>query len=198
MKIFSADFVKGATEPHQYPPEDLPEIAFGGKSNVGKSSLINDMVGRKSLVKTSKTPGRTREINFFNVNDELYLVDLPGFGYAKVSKSERESWGPMIENYLQYRRNLVAMVCLVDIRRGVQQQDRQLIQAAPHFGLQPIPVFTKADKLSKQKRGQRRREIADELEIEPDELILYSTEERMGRDELWRRIGVLCELPGYT
>jgi len=198
MKIFSAEFVKGATEPKHYPPEDLPEVAFGGKSNVGKSSLINDLVGRKSLVETSKTPGRTREINFFNVNDELYLVDLPGFGYAKVSKSEREAWGPMIENYLQYRRNLVAIVCLIDIRRGVQTQDRQLIQAAPHFGLQPIPVFTKADKLSKQERRNRRREIADELEVEQDELIFYSTEQKMGRDALWRRIGTLCELPGYS
>lgn len=198
MKIFSAEFVKGATEPKHYPPEDLPEVAFGGKSNVGKSSLINDLVGRKSLVETSKTPGRTREINFFNVNDELYLVDLPGFGYAKVSKSEREAWGPMIENYLQYRRNLVAMVCLIDIRRGVQTQDRQLIQAAPHFGLQPIPVFTKADKLSKHERTNRRREIADDLEVESDELIFYSTEQKMGRDALWRRIGTLCELPGYS
>lgn len=198
MKIFSAEFVKGATEPKHYPPEDLPEVAFGGKSNVGKSSLINDLVGRKSLVETSKTPGRTREINFFNVNDELYLVDLPGFGYAKVSKSEREAWGPMIENYLQYRRNLVAIVCLIDIRRGVQTQDRQLIQAAPHFGLQPIPVFTKADKLSKQERRNRRREIAEELEVEQDELIFYSTEQKMGRDALWRRIGTLCELPGYS
>jgi GTP-binding protein len=188
VKIEYAEFVTSATEPDQYPWPDRPEIAFGGRSNVGKSSLINTLIERQDLVETSKQPGRTRTINFFDVNDEFYVVDLPGYGYAKVSREERKAWGPMIETYLQQRRNLEAIVCVMDVRRGLEADDLQLIEAAPHFGIQAVPVFTKADKLGKQKRQTRRREIADILGVEPDEILLFSSEERIGKRDLWRRL----------
>jgi len=188
VKIEYAEFVTSATEPDQYPWPDRPEIAFGGRSNVGKSSLINTLIERKGLVETSKQPGRTQTINFFDVNDEFYVVDLPGYGYAKVSREERKAWGPMIETYLQQRRSLEAIVCVMDVRRGLEADDLQLIEAAPHFGLQAVPVFTKADKLGTQKRKKRRREIADLLGIEPDEILLFSSEKRIGKRDLWRRL----------
>ena len=190
MKIKFAEFVKSATEPRDYPAPDKPEVAFAGRSNVGKSSLINTLVNRKKLVRTSKKPGRTQTINFYNVNDELYLVDLPGYGYARVSKAERHAWGPMIETYLDMRPNLVGIVCIMDIRRGVEDDDRQLIEAAPHFGVQPILVFTKADKLGKNEREARRREIAREFghQVDPEELLLFSSKERIGKRALWKQI----------
>lgn len=193
MKIKFAEFVKSATEPRDYAAADKPEVAFAGRSNVGKSSLINTLVNRKNLVRTGKKPGRTQTINFFNVNDELYLVDLPGYGYARVSKSERHAWGPMIETYLDIRHSLKALVCIMDIRRGVEDDDLQLIEAAPHFGVQPILVFTKADKLSKNKRKQRRDEIARGFggEVDPEELLLFSSTERIGKRALWKQIKVL-------
>lgn len=193
MKIKYAEFVKSATEPRDYAVADKPEVAFAGRSNVGKSSLINTLVNRKNLVRTGKKPGRTQTINFFNVNDELYLVDLPGYGYARVSKSERHAWGPMIETYLDVRHSLTALVCIMDIRRGVEDDDRQLIEAAPHFGVQPILVFTKADKLSKNKRQERRHEIAGGFgrEVDPEELLLFSSTERIGKRALWKQIKVL-------
>ena len=188
MKVQKAEFVTSATEPDQYPRPDRPEIAFAGRSNVGKSSLINTLLGRKNLVRTSKKPGRTRTINFFDVNGEFYLVDLPGYGYAKVSKKERAAWGPMIDSYLDLRPTLEVLVCIMDIRRGVEDDDMQLIEAAPHFGIQPVLVFTKADKLSKQKRQKRRRELAEVFGVEPDEILLFSSEKRIGKRELWRRL----------
>lgn len=192
MKIKNVEFLKSAENPEDYPPPDRPEIAFAGRSNVGKSSLINTLLGRKRLARVSKSPGRTQLINFFDLNDgEMNLVDLPGYGYAKVSKAKRASWGPMIETYLQSRQNLVGLICLMDIRRGMEEDDQQLIEAAPHFGVQPILVFTKVDKLSKQKRRNRRREIAKEFGVDPDELILFSSKDKIGKRELWRRIEAL-------
>ncbi len=191
-KIEKAEFVTSAVEPKGYPPPDRPEVAFGGRSNVGKSSLINDLVGRKKLVKTSKRPGRTQTINFFNINDELYAVDLPGYGFAKVPDDVRDAWGPMIEGYLNHRPNLCAMVVVMDLRRGVEEDDFELIMAAPLFGIQPILVFTKADKFSRNKRQQRRRELARDIDADPGELLLYSSTRGFGRDDLWKRISYLC------
>ena len=189
MKISQVEFLKSAEGPLDYPPADRPEIAFAGRSNVGKSSLLNTLVERKKLARVSKQPGRTQLINFFDLNNgEMYLVDLPGYGYASVSKKKKSDWGPMIETYLDRRPNLMGLVCLMDIRRGAEEDDMQLIEAAPHFGIQPILVFTKADKLSKQKRGNRRREIAENFGVSPDEIILFSTKERLGKRALWRRI----------
>ncbi len=192
MRINKADFIKSAVYPEDFPRPNLPEIAFGGRSNVGKSSLINSLVQRKKLVKTSKRPGRTQTINFFTVNDELYVVDLPGYGYAKVPDEVKDSWGPMIEGYLANRPNLKAMVVVMDLRRGIEEDDFELIMAAPHFGIQPVLVFTKADKFSKNKRKQRRRELAKDIEANPGDLILYSSTKGFGRKKLWKRLRYLA------
>jgi GTP-binding protein len=188
MKINNAEFIKSATATEHFPPPDRPEVAFAGRSNVGKSSLINTMINRKSLVRVSGTPGRTQLINFFEINGEMYLVDLPGYGFAKVPDDIKDGWGPMIENYLSSRPNLTAMVCIMDLRRGVQEDDLQLIEAAPHFGVQPILVFTKADKLNTQKRKQRQINIANQFGVHKDEIILFSSLKRFGMDKVWRRI----------
>lgn len=155
---------------------------------MGKSSLINTLVNRKKLVKTSKTPGRTQLINFFGVNEDFYFVDLPGYGFAKVPESVKKQWGPMVEGYLGNRPNLVGMVIVMDLRRGVQEDDFELIMAAPHFGVQPILVFTKADKYKKNARMQRRREIAKDIEADPEELVLFSSTQGIGVEQLWQRI----------
>lgn len=190
-KIHTAEFVTSAVDPDGYPPPDRPEVAFGGRSNVGKSSLINTLLHRKKLVRTSKQPGRTQTVNFFNVNDELYFVDLPGYGFAKVPVEVKDSWGPMIEGYLAHRPNLRAMVVVMDLRRGVEEDDFELIMAAPHFQIQPILVFTKADKYGTNKRKQRRYELARDIEMDPGQLILFSSKEGFGRKKLWKRLEYL-------
>lgn len=182
------EFVTSATRPSGYPPPELPEIAFAGRSNVGKSSLINALVNRKKLVKVSGTPGRTQLINFFQVNDALSLVDLPGYGFARVPASVKQTWGRMIEGYLGSRESLCAVVVIMDLRRGVQDDDMQLIEALPHYGIQPILVFTKADKFKKNARQQRRREIAREFGVRTDEILLTSSTKRLGLDPLWERM----------
>ncbi len=191
-KIHTAEFVTSAVEPEGYPRADRPEIAFGGRSNVGKSSLINSLVQRKKLVKTSKRPGRTQLINFFNINNELYAVDLPGYGFAKVPEEVKDDWGPMIEGYLSSRSTLKALVVVMDLRRGVEEDDFELIMATPHLGVQPVLVFTKADKFSPNQRKQRRRELAKDIETDPGQLILYSSTKGFGRKKLWKRLRYLA------
>lgn len=194
MKVTKAEFIKSATAPEHFPPPDKPEVAFAGRSNVGKSSLINTLLNRKKLVKVSGRPGHTQLVNFFNVNDDLYFVDLPGYGFAKVPTEVKDAWGPMIEGYLANRPNLTAMVCIMDLRRGVQDDDLELIHAAPHFGVQPILVFTKADKLNKQKRKQRQIAIANDFGVHKDDIILFSSLNRTGVDRVWGRIEELTGL----
>lgn len=194
MKVKNVEFIKSATSPEQFPPPDMPEVAFAGRSNVGKSSLINTLVNRRKLVKTSGKPGRTQLINFFNLNDELYLVDLPGYGFAKVPEEVKNSWGPMIEGYLANRPNLEVLVCIMDLRRGVEDDDFELIHAAPHFGAQPILVFTKADKLGKQARRQKQIDIANQFGVHADEIILFSSLKNSGVDAVWDRIETLTGL----
>lgn len=194
MKVKKVEFVKSATEPAQFPLPDKPEVAFAGRSNVGKSSLINTLVNRRKLVKTSGKPGHTQLINFFNLNDELYLVDLPGYGFAQVPEDVKNAWGPMIEGYLANRPNLEVLVCIMDLRRGVQDDDLDLVHAAPHFGAQPILVFTKADKLGKQKRRQKQIDIANEFGVHADEIILFSSLKNVGVDAVWDRIETLTGL----
>ena len=138
MKITSAEFVTSATKPSQYPPEGLPEIAFAGRSNVGKSSLINVLVNRKRLVKTSSTPGRTQLVNFFDINDSINFVDLPGYGYAKVPASVRKKWGPMIETYLSGRNTLKGVVVIMDIRRTPREEEQNLIDWLGHYSIASI------------------------------------------------------------
>ena len=188
MQIKSAEFIKSATRPAHYPPAQLPEIAFAGRSNVGKSSLINTLVNRKHLVKTSSTPGRTQLINFFDINQQIVFVDLPGYGYAKVPQSVRKKWGPMIETYLSRRITLRVVVAIMDIRRTPQQEELNLLGWLSHYAISAIVVLTKTDKLSKSKSAQQYRRIAETLTLNPDDLILFSAKTRRGRDTLWKAI----------
>lgn len=193
MIIKSADFVKSATRPAHYPEAELPEVAFAGRSNVGKSSLINVLVNRKALVRTSSTPGRTQLLNFFNINDTFFLVDLPGYGFAQVPLAVKKEWGPMVRTYLSGRQRLKAVVLLFDIRRVPREEDIQLLDWLEEFAIPTIPVLTKVDKIG---RGQRDRQIRPILEatgLPLDAFTLFSATTREGRDEVWQRIEAALE-----
>jgi GTP-binding protein len=194
MKIRSAEFITSATKPAQYPPWDLPEIAFSGRSNVGKSSLINTLVNRKHLVKTSSTPGRTQLINFFNINDTVGFVDLPGYGYAKVPESIRKKWGPMIEAYLSKRDNLIAVVVIIDIRRTPGTEEHDLIHWLDYYNISRILVITKADKLSKNKQIKQVNTIIRALGVQKKDVILFSAKTRLGKDAVWEAILALIDI----
>jgi len=188
MNIKSAEFVTSAVKPAQYPSPDRPELAFAGRSNVGKSSLINTLLGRKKLVKTSSTPGRTQTINFFLVNNSFYFTDLPGYGYARVPMEVQKKWGPMVERYLKSRENLCAVVVILDIRRLPNQADHDLLAWLAHYSIAEIVVLTKADKLKKNKQALQRRLIAEDLSKDHSSLILFSAATGMGKHELWKAL----------
>lgn len=186
MKIVSAEFLASAIAPGQYPRRPLPEIAFAGRSNVGKSSLINTLVHRKSLVKTSATPGKTQAINFFVVNQHFVLVDLPGYGYAKVPRAVQANWRPMIETYLRERATLRAVVHIVDLRHPPTEQDRQLRVWLRHHRRMTITVATKADQVARSQRATCVEVIRQGLALAPEEsLLLFSSQSREGRFQLW-------------
>ncbi len=188
MHIKSAKFITSAVKPSQYPPPEFPEVAFAGRSNVGKSSLLNVLVNRKNLVKTSKTPGRTQLINFFMVNDSISLVDLPGYGYAKVPEKVKRSWGPMIENYLSMRVSLTSVVLIMDIRRTPKIDEFNFIDWLNQRNIPCIPILTKIDKLSKNKQIKQRSIIGKKLGIPADELIGFSAKSRAGLANVWQAI----------
>jgi GTP-binding protein len=194
MKILSAEFITSATKPDQYPPLKYPEMAFAGRSNVGKSSLINTLVNRKRLVKTSSTPGRTQLINFFDINNRITFVDLPGYGYAKVPTAVRKKWGPMIETYLSGRRSLKGVVVIMDIRRVPREEEHNLIAWLAHYSIARILVLTKTDKLSKTKQDKQRAAVVRSLDVDSSELIMFSTKSRKGREDVWDAIVSLTEL----
>ncbi len=193
MIIKSADFVKSAVKPSHYPPAILPEIAFTGRSNVGKSSLINTLVNRKRLVKTSSTPGRTQLINFFNINNAFSLVDLPGFGYARVPESIKRTWGPMVESYLSTRKTLKGVVLIMDIRRIPGTQELGYIEWLRYYSIPSILILTKADKLSKSKQMNQHIAITKILGVDRNDLILFSAKSRMGKDATWAAIEPLID-----
>ncbi|MBN1475850.1 YihA family ribosome biogenesis GTP-binding protein [Candidatus Sumerlaeota bacterium] len=189
MKISSAEFVRGVTSARDFPRDDLPQIAFAGRSNVGKSSLINCLVRRKALARTSRTPGRTQEINLFRINGSMLFVDLPGFGYARVSPKMREAWGRLIEAYLRHAGALRAVVFLVDARHGPQANDLQLLDWLLAFEVPFIPVLTKADKVPKTRRTASVRMLeAKAPALGACEPILFSAQTGLGREALLGRI----------
>ncbi len=189
MHIKSAEFITSAVKPQQYPPSDLPEVAFAGRSNVGKSSLINKLVNRKHLVKTSSTPGRTQLINFFQVNGQLSLVDLPGYGYAKVPAAVKKQWGPMVEAYITHRPSLKGVVLLMDLRRTPREEELNLLDWLNLHKTPTILVLTKADKLSKTKRPKQRRAAAEILGVDESDFVLFSAKSGLGKEDLWQLIG---------
>jgi len=193
MIIKSAEFVTSAVKQSHYPPAHLPEIAFAGRSNVGKSSLINTLVNRKKLVKTSSTPGRTQLINFFNINQSLMFVDLPGFGYARVPEKIQKEWGPMIESYLSTRSTLKGVVLIMDLRRTPGRQELDLINWLYHYGIPCLPVMTKTDKLKKSKQALQQKQAAETLQIDPEELLLFSAKSRQGKEQIWDEISRLVQ-----
>ena len=171
------------------PESSRPEVAFAGKSNVGKSSLINGLLNRKSLARTSSQPGKTQTINYYNVNDMLYLVDLPGYGYAKVSEEVREKWGRMIERYLHGSRQLKAVFLLVDIRHAPSENDRTMYQWILYQGYEPVIIATKLDKIKRSQVPRQLKILKEGLEVNPGtKMIPFSAETRQGRDEIWELI----------
>lgn len=185
MNVKKAELETVAVKPNQYPPENLAEVAFAGRSNVGKSSLLNLLTGRKSLARVSGNPGKTRTINFYKINDEFRIVDLPGYGYAKVSKSISEDWGKMMESYLEKRPNLKKVVQLVDIRHAPSAQDVQMYDYLRYYGLDGIVVATKADKVSKNEMQKCMKVIRQTLDLGKNDIIIpVSALKRTGHDVL--------------
>lgn len=196
MKILSAEFLLSAVSAAQYPRQPMPEVAFAGRSNVGKSSLINTLLLHKGLAKTSGTPGKTQAINFFVINQRCMLVDLPGYGYAKVPQRVKATWGKMIETYLQQRQWLRAVVHIVDVRHAPTPQDRQLRDWLIHYGIEIITVATKADKLKRAQRAKQMDTVRRALDMAPEEpLYLFSSVNREGRQQLWNRLDELLLTP---
>jgi GTP-binding protein len=189
--IKNTSFIKGAVYPDQYPSCDFPEIAFAGRSNVGKSSLINVLVNRKNLVRTSSTPGRTQCINFFEVNNSLMLVDLPGYGFARVPIAVRKQWGPMMETYLSSRPSLRGVVLILDIRRTPCDEDKSLLQWLERYSIPAIPVITKCDKVSKNEKNRQTEIIARSLGVDKNRFAYFSALSREGKDGLWEKIEAL-------
>ena len=182
-------FLKSAFRERHYPPHDKPEIAFAGRSNVGKSSLINVLVNRKKMARTSSRPGRTQSLNFFCVDNRLYFVDLPGYGYARVPLEVKKAWGIMVETYLRKRSNLRGIEVILDIRRDPSAGDIDLLNWLTQYGTPTILVLTKADKLSHHQSMTRAKLIESQLEgIFTDKLTIFSAKTRKGREEIWEKI----------
>jgi GTP-binding protein len=195
MKIKTAEIVVSAVAPSQYPNEMMPEIALVGRSNVGKSSAINTILGRKKLARVSASPGKTRTINFYTINDTFYLVDLPGYGYAKASKTERASWGKIIETYLSSRQELQEVVLLVDIRHSPSADDRMMYNWIKHFGYGSIVLATKWDKLSKNQAAKQMKVIREELKMSiGDKLIPFSSLKKEGIEVFWDAVEPLLQI----
>ncbi|PLT32370.1 ribosome biogenesis GTP-binding protein YihA/YsxC [Bacillus sp. V5-8f] len=186
MKVTSADIVISAVKPEQYPTDPLPEFALAGRSNVGKSSFINKMINRKSLARTSSKPGKTQTLNFYIINDELHFVDVPGYGYAKVSKTERAAWGKMIETYFTSRKQLRAALLIVDLRHPPSSDDVMMYDFLKHHELPCIVIATKADKIPKGKWQKHLKVVRETLDLDPeDQLILFSGETGQGKEQAW-------------
>lgn len=186
MKVVSSDIVISAVRPEQYPETDLPEFALAGRSNVGKSSFINKILNRKGLARISSKPGKTQTLNFFLINEILHFVDVPGYGYAKVSKTERAAWGKMIETYFTSREQLRACVLIVDLRHPPTSDDVMMYDFLKHYEIPCIVIATKADKIPRGKWQKHLKVTRETLDLEPnDHLILFSSETGEGKDQAW-------------
>ena len=184
IKQVELETVCGVTS--KLPENVLPEVAFAGKSNVGKSSLINGLVNRKSLARTSSQPGKTQTINFYNVNKELYMVDLPGYGYARVSAEAKKQWGKLIERYLHGSKQLKAVFLLIDIRHDPGENDKMMYDWICHNGFDPIIIATKLDKIKRSQLQKQLKAIREGLKVKPDTVVIpFSAETKQGREEIW-------------
>lgn len=189
MKINEAEFVISAVSPAQYPEEGLPEIALAGRSNVGKSSFINKMINRKNLARTSSKPGKTQTLNFYKLNDSFHFVDVPGYGYAKVSKQEQKKWGQMMEEYFGGRENLKAVVLVCDLRHEPTDNDVQMYDFLKYYELPVIIIATKLDKVPKTKRKHHLKVVKDTFETDEEDIIIaFSSETGEGKDEAWKAL----------
>jgi GTP-binding protein len=192
MKIRSATFLTAAQEKNHYPGGGLPEVAFAGRSNVGKSSLVNTLLGRHNLVKTSRTPGHTRKLNFFLINETLIFVDCPGYGYAAVPLEIKKQWGPMMETYFQEREELAGVVVVVDARLPLTEADERMMRLVQSYSVPLIVAATKADKLPYGKRAQHVRDLRIRIEDHVP-VIIFSSHDGLGKNELWKAIKILIQ-----
>ena len=184
IKNVNLETVCGITS--TFPKNEHPEIAFAGKSNVGKSSLINALMNRKALARTSAQPGKTQTINFYNINSEIYLVDLPGYGYAKVSQEEKVKWGKLIERYLHESKQLKLVFLLIDIRHDPSANDKEMYEWILYQGFKPIIIATKLDKIKRSQVQKNMKAIKEGLKVEPGTIMIpFSAETKQGRDEIW-------------
>ncbi|WP_102026861.1 ribosome biogenesis GTP-binding protein YihA/YsxC [Salirhabdus sp. Marseille-P4669] len=189
MKVNQVELVISAVKPEQYPAGFLPEIALAGRSNVGKSSFINRMIQRKNMARTSSKPGKTQTLNFYLINEMLYFVDVPGYGYAKVSKKERQAWGKMMERYFSERKQLKLAVLIVDLRHDPTEDDLLMYDFFKHYDIPVLVIATKMDKVPKTKRPGHLKRIKTALDIEPgDKIVTFSSETGEGKDEAWGAI----------
>lgn len=190
IKSVELETVCGVTS--KLPENVLPEVAFAGKSNVGKSSLINGLMNRKSLARTSAQPGKTQTINFYNINGEMYLVDLPGYGYAKIAESEKKKWGAMIENYLHSSKQLLAVFLLVDIRHAPSENDRMMYEWMVYQGFAPVIIATKLDKIKRSQVQKNVKILREGLKVEPGTKVFpFSALTKQGREEIWEYVDLL-------
>lgn len=189
MKVTSAEIVISAVKAEQYPNDALPEVALAGRSNVGKSSLINKMIQRKALARTSSKPGKTQTLNFYRINEMFYFVDFPGYGFAKVSKTQREAFGKMIEGYILNRENLKAILLIIDLRHPPSIDDQHMYDWLRYYDIPVVVVGTKADKIPKGKWDKHKKVVKETLQTDADTpIVLFSSETGLGKDQLWNTI----------
>ncbi|MBO0587117.1 ribosome biogenesis GTP-binding protein YihA/YsxC [Sporosarcina sp. E16_8] len=189
MKVNNVEMIMSAVRPDQYPTEGYPEFALAGRSNVGKSSFINKMIGRKSLARTSSKPGKTQTLNFYKIEEQVFFVDVPGYGYAKVSKSSRETWGKFIQQYMTEREPLRAVIQIVDLRHAPSAEDCAMYDFLVDNKMPAIIIATKADKIPKGKWEKHKKVVRETLAMRPyDALIVFSSEKGIGMDEAWKEI----------
>ncbi|EAV9873280.1 YihA family ribosome biogenesis GTP-binding protein [Listeria monocytogenes] len=189
MDVNNVELIISAVRPGQYPETDLPEYALAGRSNVGKSSFINTMIRRKSMARISQKPGKTQTLNFYKIEEALFFVDVPGYGFAKVSKTEREKWGVMIETYITSREQLRGVIQIVDLRHKPTEDDRMMYEFLKYYDIPVIVVATKADKIPRSKWQKNAKIVRETLDFDPDDkFVLFSSETKMGKDEAWQFI----------